>query len=321
MRRLFQALVTKHEPIAKNISLLELSGVSQELPPFSAGSHIDIQIPGLSDAWRSYSLCNDPEERNRYEIAILCTQQTTRSGSHILCHEIHVGSILTLSEPHNTFPLDESATEYLLIAGGIGITPLRSMMFTLRKKKKPFALIYTTRTPEEMAFRADLSTGSEQILLHWSRDFSPGRMNFSSAMGAWHQGRKIYCCAPEGLMKDVRTTALALQWPGEAICFERFSTPFPSSAPETQPCEVIAALSKKKTFSQAGETLLQTLRRMGVDVPSSCEAGTCGTCLVDLLEGQVEAHDLFLTPTEHAANKLAISCVGLPMPPRLVVDL
>lgn len=321
MRELLQALITNRTELARNIVLFELQGIESPLPPFSAGAHIDIRVPGYAETWRSYSLTNDPIEKNRYEIVLLRNEQREDSATNALCDYAAIGARVTLNPPHNTFPLDESASHYLFIAGGIGITPLRSMMLVLRRLHKPFSLIYTAHSVEETAFFGEISSWSENIKFHFSKGPPHQRIDILPLIGPFVEGKKIYCCAPEGLMQTVRAAASKLQWPFEAICFERFSVPPISSSVQRYVCEVVAAISKKTTFSQQGETLLVTLRRMGIEVPSSCEAGTCGTCLVDVREGTVEPHDLFLTPAEHKEGKLAISCVGIPIGPKIVVEL
>jgi phthalate 4,5-dioxygenase reductase subunit len=310
--------VTQATPAARGIQRFELQDpAGGPLPAFTAGAHVRVKTP--SGAWRSYSLCNDPAQTDRYEIAVK-RETAGRGGSVSLIDSVGVGDLIEVLAPENQFALDERASRLLLIAGGIGITPLMAMIWQLEAEGRPYQLIYLTRDPESTAFleelRAPERTG--QIKVHhdqgdpsqaldlWPLLEKPGSLN----------GLHLYCCGPAGLMDAVRD--MSGHWPASAVHFESFGVDTQPQA-DDQPFEIKIGQSGPTLTVPVGQTILQTLRNHGLAVPFSCESGTCGSCKTGLLEGQADHRDMVLMNDQKATHIMV--CVSRARSPSLVLDL
>jgi phthalate 4,5-dioxygenase reductase subunit len=310
--------VTQAAPAALGIQRFELQDpAGLPLPEFTAGAHVRVKTP--SGAWRSYSLCNDPAQTDRYEIAVK-RETSGRGGSVSLIDGVGVGDLIEVQSPENQFALDERASRVLLIAGGIGITPLMAMIRQLEAEGRPYQLIYLTRDCESTAFldelRAPERTG--QIKVHhdqgdpskaldlWPLLEKPGNLN----------GLHLYCCGPVGLMDAVRD--MSGHWPASAVHFESFGVDTQPKV-DDQPFEIRLGSSGQVLAVPVGQTILQTLRNHGLAVPFSCESGTCGSCKTGLLEGQPDHRDLVLMDDEKATHIMV--CVSRAQGASLVLDL
>ncbi|MBM3572986.1 MAG: oxidoreductase, partial [Alphaproteobacteria bacterium] len=247
-----------------------------DLPPFTAGAHIDVHLPG--GVIRQYSLCNPPAERHRYVVAVL-NEKAGRGGSRAMHEKLKAGDLVTISEPRNNFPLAEEAKCHVLIAGGIGITPLLAMIHRLRAVKADFILHYCSRTPEKTAFRDTLAeiAGANVRYHHDGGDPSRG-LNVRDLLWTHEMGTHVYCCGPAGLMGAVQKATE--HWPKGTGHFEFFTPPpTPAGAPGADGAFEVHLAKSGITFTvPANKTILQALRDAGKDQDSSCEAGTCGTC-------------------------------------------
>ena len=214
--------VRRITPEAEGIFSYELvASNGGRLPPFEAGSHLDVHVPG--GFLRQYSLCNDPEDtHHRYVIAVQ-RDDHGRGGSRAMHELVREGDVLTTSFPHCDFPL-LYARRYVLVAGGIGITPLLSMAHALRRQHVPWHLHYCTRSPERTAFRARLSSAfAGHVTLHHD-GVDPARgLDVKALLATRTGGTRLYCCGPAGLMRAVREASLLHQWPREKVHFEAFS--------------------------------------------------------------------------------------------------
>jgi phthalate 4,5-dioxygenase reductase component len=301
---------------AENIRCFELvdaGGV--ELPPFSAGSHLTVRAP--NGALRKYSLCNDPQERHRYRIAVL-REAKGRGGSASLVDDARVGDTLWASQPSNAFPLEEAAGDYLFIAGGIGVTPILSMIHVLAADPGArWQLYYLTRSPEATAFRADLaevSRGSRVVIHHDHGDPT-------QSLDLWPILERptrahIYCCGPRRLMQAVRD--MTGHWTSSRIHFESFvegGVP----RPEDKPFTVRLERSGRYFEIPVGKSILEVLRGAGICVSSSCESGSCGTCRTRLISGEADHRDLVLMPEE--GHSQIMICVSRAKSGDLVLDL
>jgi phthalate 4,5-dioxygenase reductase component len=300
--------------LADGIREFELrSADGGELPEFTAGSHVSIRTP--SGLVRKYSLCNDPAERDRYVIAVL-REPNGRGGSRSLIDDVREGDEVLVSAPHNNFPLVKSPAGYLFIAGGIGITPIMSMVRHLKSSDGgKFKLCYCTRSAAVTAFRDEL-TGPQfrgQVTIHHDGG-DPARMLDLWPLLEQPKGH-VYCCGPRPMMQDVRD--MTGHWSSSSVHFEAFSEP-EKRTPNDRLFRVRLARSGATVEVPVGTTILEAIRAAGHEAPSSCESGTCGTCRTALLAGEPDHRDLVLG--EHERNTNIMICVSRAHSDELLID-
>jgi phthalate 4,5-dioxygenase reductase subunit len=290
----------------------------EALPPFSAGSHVLVVTPcGLA---RRYSLCNPPAERGRYVIAVK-RETDGGGGSASMVDQARAGMRLEVSHPFNHFPLAEEASSHLLVAGGIGVTPILAMGRALLACGADFRLEYCTRSPEETAY-LDLLRAPEwkgRARIHHDQGTPPAELPFAASLGRREGNAHLYCCGPRGLMDAVRAKALQCGWPASALHFEDFGSGEAEGGEAGGEFLVRLARSGRDVPVPAGVSILEALRRTGLEVPSSCESGTCGTCRTRLLEGEGDHRDYVLGEDEQ--RDTIMICVSRARSPRLVLDL
>jgi len=282
------------------------------LPPFSAGAHIDVHLP--STAVRQYSLYGDPADAHRYRIAVR-REDLGRGGSRCLHRDISEGAILPVSLPRNHFPLLDGP-HYVFIAGGIGITPLLSMIHVLMRNNGSFELHYCSRTPEATAFLQELAPLAERgIVKHYFSRFTRSeRLDVGELLADVRSDARIYCCGPSGLIEEV-TLAGAPAF-ADRLHIEFFG---PTRSGEQAAYEVQLARSGRIIPVAADETMLNALREAGVDVPSSCEGGVCLECKTRFLEGAPVHRDLLMNPADR--REYITPCVSGCASSRIVLDL
>ena len=311
--------VLEKETIAEDIAQFVLAHPQgAELPAFSAGSHVLVVTPkGVS---RRYSLCNSPAERHRYVIAVK-REVSGKGGSASMFADVRAGTRLEVSHPFNYFPLFEEASSHLLIAAGIGITPILAMARELAARDADFQLVYCTRSPGATAYLRELSGPQWQgrVRLYHDDGTPPGELPFAALLATRHGDEHLYCCGPRGLMDAVRQAAS--HWPASALHFEDFGTHIvePSEDGAGSAFEVRLARTGGRVPVPPNVTILEALRRSGMDVPSSCESGTCGTCRTRLLAGVADHRDVVLDEDEQQAQIMI--CVSRARSPELVLDL
>jgi phthalate 4,5-dioxygenase reductase subunit len=306
--------VARAAPIAEGISVFELRRPDgADLAEFTPGAHVAVQVPnGLI---RKYSLCNDPDERDRYCIAVK-REARENSGSTSMVESAKAGDMLPVSAPRNNFALAKSPAGYTFIAGGIGITPIMSMIRHLTNTGTTlFKLYYCTRSPQMTAFREELTAPplKSKIVIHHD-DGDPER-NLDLWPILERPKGHVYCCGPRPMMQAVRD--MTGHWSPSAVHFEAFTEP-PKQAPNDRPFKVRLAKSGTVVEVPVGTTILEALRAHGLDVPSSCESGTCGTCRTKLISGEADHRDLVLSEHEHANNIMV--CVSRARSDELVID-
>ncbi|MGH6815910.1 MAG: PDR/VanB family oxidoreductase [Hyphomicrobiaceae bacterium] len=308
--------IVKAIDVAEDVRYYELvSPDGSDLPEFEAGAHLLVRAP--NGALRRYSLCNDPHERNRYAIAV--KREAAGGGSASLYEETKAGDELLVSAPRNNFALTGNPARYLFVAGGIGITPILSMIRYLASSGgRPFKLYYLCRTPETTAFREDLGAPSFRGKVAIHHDYGdPNRSYDLWPVLEEPKGAHLYCCGPRGLMEAVRD--MTGHWSSAAVHFEDFGAGKAARAADDKPFGVRLAKSNRTIEVPAGVTLLEALRAHGHHIASSCESGTCGTCRVGLLAGEADHRDLALADRERAHTILV--CVSRARSPELVLDL
>lgn len=288
------------------------------LPRFAAGSHIDVHLP--NGQVRQYSLCNDPLEEDFYEIAILREAQG-RGGSKSAHDDLREGDTVRISAPRNHFPLAD-APHSVLLAGGIGITPLLAMARQLHADGASFELHYCARSRNRAAFVGWLAESDFAHRIHFHFDDGPSsqRLDIAPLLQSAIAGSHLYVCGPSGFMNHVISSAQSSGWPDERIHHEYFAAPTANVA-HGEMFEVECARAGKVVPVPAGQSIASALRSHGIDVPLSCEQGICGTCSVGVLEGIPDHRDHFLTAHEKAANDRLLACCSRALSARLVVDL
>lgn len=287
------------------------------LPAFSAGSHIDVHVaPGLI---RQYSLSNDPSERNRYRIAVL-REVASRGGSAGMHERVRLGDVLRVSSPRNHFPLAE-APRSLLLAGGIGVTPILAMARALHAQDRPFEMHYCGRSASRMAFLEEIGQAgfAGSVVIHVD-DVPEQKFDAQSVLANRSEGTRLYVCGPAGFMDHVLGTARRLGWPEEQLHREYFAGTATASTTDDS-FEVRVASTGLSCQVPAGKTVIEVLAAHGVEVPTSCEAGVCGTCLTRVLQGTPDHRDTFLTDAERSANNQFTPCCSRALSPLLVLDL
>ncbi|MBF3556019.1 cytochrome P450/oxidoreductase [Burkholderia pseudomallei] len=303
-------------PVAERVLRVRLVAPDgAPLPRWSAGAHIDVECgdTGLS---RQYSLCGDPAERGVYEIAVL-REPASRGGSAWLHERLRPGMRVKIRGPRNHFRLDGHAARAILIAGGIGITPIGAIAREARARGIDYALHYCGRSRRTMAFVDELAAlHGERLRLHVSDEGT--RHDFSALDVA--AGTQVYACGPARMLDAL--AACAAHWPAHALRVEHFAAAAPRVDPRTdQPFEVELKDSGLTLTVPANRTLLATLRAANVDVQSDCEEGLCGSCEVRVLAGEVDHRDSVLSADERALNTRMMACCSRARHGRLVLEL
>ncbi|HZP79811.1 MAG TPA: PDR/VanB family oxidoreductase [Pseudolabrys sp.] len=302
------------------------------LPAFEAGSHIDVDVPGEAGLVRQYSLCGDPEDRSRYLFAVQ-REPGGRGGSKAIHERVHVNSTLTISEPRNNFALRPSARRHLLLAGGIGITPMMAMLRHLQRTGAEYTLHYCTRSPSRTAFLDILQPfiAEGRVSIHWDNGNPADGLDVKATLSAYGEGTHLYYCGPPGFMGAV--AAASAHWPS-GTTHREFFTPSANdpAIPSQSPAEPAAAQTElgskfQVRLARSGQTLdipedktiLQVLRENDVSVETSCELGVCGTCRTRVLEGQPDHRDFVLEAQEQQSEMTV--CCSRSKTPLIVLDL
>ena len=314
-----QVRVVKKRAEAEDIASFELARVDgAPLPPFSAGSHIDVHLPG--GLTRQYSLCNASHESHRYRIAVL-RDAASRGGSVALHDSVNEGDMITISTPRNHFAL-HPAERTVLLAGGIGVTPLLCMADRLARTGAQFALHYCTRSAERTAFVDEIGASSmaPHVHFHFDAGAPEQKLDLPAVLAQPGPDARLYVCGPAGFIEHVVTTAKGLGWAQDRIHLEYFGAPAQDTSGD-EGFEVRIA-STGKTYAIAPDvSVVEALRKEGIDILTSCEQGVCGTCITRVLEGEVDHRDLYLTDEEKACNEQFMPCCSRARSKLLVLDL
>lgn len=288
------------------------------LPGFSAGSHIDVQVPG--GITRQYSLCNDATEQHRYRIAVL-RDPASRGGSVAMHDALNEGDVLLISEPRNHFPLVH-AQRTVLFAGGIGVTPLLCMAQRLAAIGADFTLHYCTRSPDRTAFRDEIAASpfADRVVFHYDDGAAEQKLDLAGEIARPDTNTHLYVCGPTGFIDWVVQTAGKQGWPADHVHLEYFGAA-PQDTTGDQPFQVKIASSGAVYDIPANETVTQALQAHGVEILVSCEQGVCGTCITRVLEGECDHRDLYFTDEEKAKQDQFTPCCSRAKSKLLVLDL
>lgn len=311
--------IARIEETAAGIRVFELAPLDgKPLPPYTAGAHISVHLPaGLV---RQYSLCGRPEQYDAYVIAVQHADGS-RGGSRAM-HALRVGDSLHVEGPRNDFPLARDARHSVLLAGGIGITPLLCMAERLARAGGSFELHYCVRERERAAF---LDRLAEPLLkgrctLYVDDAPADARLDFERVMRRYRPGWHLYVCGPAGFMEHALSTAKQAGWPDRELHREYFGAPVADTASD-RAFSVRLARSGRVVQVGAAQTVVQALAAQGVQIATSCEQGVCGTCLTRVLGGQPEHRDLYLTDAERACNDQFLPCCSRSRSDELLLDL
>lgn len=298
------------------LDLVSPDGV--ELPVFAAGAHVDVLVDGAAGLVRQYSLCGPPHDRTRYRLAVLA--ETASRGGSLGMHRLRKGDRLRISRPRNRFGVSGEARRHLLVAGGIGVTPLLAMAHALEARGAEYELHYCARSRADSAFVEELENNSH-VRLHF--DDGPDDQRFSTAtyIGRPDPETAIYVCGPGGFMDFVISYALGAGWPAEAIHKERF-TPVQDTDEHTAGGAFTVRLARTggEYEIKEGESVLDVLLANDVDAPYSCQQGICGECIVRVLAGEPDHRDDILTDRERA-DGMFTTCSSRAHSPILELDL
>ena len=320
-QNLLDVVVRRRELQGQAVAVLELVDPDGALlPAFTAGAHVDVHLPG--GLVRPYSLCGDPRVRRAYRLGVL-RDPASRGGSVAVHSELAEGTRLHIGEPRNHFPLADDAPYNVLVGGGIGITPMLAMAWALHAEGRPFELHYCARSRSQAAFLDEMAGApwSERVHLHFDDEAPEQRLQPAAALQSAPAGRHVYVCGPTGFMDWVMAEAARAGLADRQIHREYFSAPVVAPGADDKAFELVAARSGKQVRVAAGQTLLQALKTLGVDVPVSCEQGVCGTCACAVIEGVPDHRDAYFTDEEREANDQILVCCSRSRSARLVLDL
>ena len=274
----------------------------RELPALSAGAHIDLIV---GDYVRKYSLCGDAEDRNRWQVAIL-REEDGRGGSRHIHETLAVGSKVSVTGPHNHFHLGDAEDRHVLIAGGIGITPILAMADRLKATGKPYELHYAGRRLTDMPLLTRVKRDHAENLTLYCGD-EGRRMDLAQITIGCNPARPVYACGPERLLAELE--GLAAGWPDQSLHFEHFNAADTFLDPENEHAFEVELKDSGLTLSVSPEqTLHEALINAGIDITCDCKEGLCGSCEATVVEGEIDHRDRVLTQTERAAGTRMMTC-------------
>ncbi|GAB7549498.1 PDR/VanB family oxidoreductase [Cupriavidus sp. 8B] len=301
---------------ARGVVSLELQGAGGEtLPEFSPGAHIDLHLAnGLT---RSYSLCGAPEDRDRYTVGVLL-DRNSRGGSRFVHEELLVGQMLQVAPPRNHFALDEDAMQSVLVAGGIGVTPILCMARRLAERGRTFTLLYCARSRAEAAFVEQLAGYGDAVRFHFDEEEGVPP-DIKTMLAGRHVDTHFYCCGPGPMLSAFEDACKAHGYPNVHV--ERFAADPATEAVQEGEYSVALGRSGKSVLVPSGKSLLDALLEAEVQVEYSCREGVCGSCETAVLEGCPDHRDSVLSQSERDSNRIMMVCVSGCKGRHLVLDL
>jgi len=311
-------------PLVRLVRLRPQDG--QTLPGYTPGAHmaVRVQLPTGRSDWRQYSLVNfsaDPQATAapaEYVIAVR-REDSGRGGSRFLHEELRQGALLEVQAPKNDFPLQEHAGAAVLVAGGIGITPLATMAAARRATGQPVRMVYAGRSLEQMAFLPELrELLGQHLQVH--EDASAGApMDVDALLDTCGPQDHLYVCGPRQMLDAILASTQARGWPRERVHFELFTAA--AAAMGDRSFDIVLAQSGRTLTVPADKTILACLIEHGVDPLYDCLRGECGVCAVPVLEGEIDHRDYVLSEREKAAGNVIQTCISRCRGQRIVLDL
>lgn len=311
------ARIERREKAAEGVVTLELTSEDgRPLPPFSAGDHVDVTLPnGLV---RQYSLCGDPSSHARWRLAIQ-RDPKSRGGSELVHDAVRAGDSIAVGYPRNNFRLNDRAPRSLLIAGGIGITPILAMGYRLSRLGRDFSLHYLARDRSRAAFADELEAGpfSRQVTLHFDGGDKTRQLDLRALLDEARDA-EVYVCGPAGLIEAVSAVHTQLGLSAQRLHVERFSAETDSSGPAF---EIEARRSGRIIAVPEDVTMAEALAEAGIQANVSCGQGVCGTCLTAVLQGTPDHRDSFQTKAEKETGAQVALCCSRAKGARIVLDI
>ena len=314
-----QLLVRAMRLEAQDVLSLELASASgAPLAPFTAGAHIDLHLPdGLV---RSYSLTNSDACNDKYMLAVYREPQS-KGGSHFVHTRLRVGDMLTVSGPRSLFSVADDGERHVLFAGGIGITPILSMIARLERLGRDWTLYYCAQTAAKAAFRVELGALSERfpgkVIFNFDREPGGRPLDIAAKVAAEPAHVHFYCCGPKGMLEAFRAACVG-RAPSH-VHFEYFAAD--THAATERKFELVLARSGTRMIVPEGTTILKVLQDRGISVPYSCEQGICGACETSVVKGVPDHRDQILGDEERAAGATMMICCSGSRSDELVLDL
>lgn len=292
------------------------------LPPYAPGAHVELhtESPLSGPIVRHYSLVggagltDDPA--NRYRIAV--QREDRQRGSAHIHDTFEIGTAFRISRPKNNFLLDRRDRRVLLIAGGIGITPIYSMLRSLVRRRRDFEMVYAGRTPDQLAYAEDVAAlAGPAGRLHFSGQPATDHLDLAALLAHQSDDTTVYVCGPGPMIEATHAAAAALGWAPERVRSERFGA---GPSADDRPFEVELRRSGRTVQIGRDTSILDALNAQGLDLLSDCRRGECGLCPLPVLDGAIDHRDRYLSDAEHAAGDTLCICVSRAAGDRLVLD-
>ena len=317
----FEVRVAEVSAATPQIRRLRLAHPRGEpLPSWEAGAHVKVRLPDGDE--RSYSLIDASGDQSGmtrphvYRLGVRL-EEASKGGSKFM-HSLKVGDTISVSLPSNNFPLEQTTKPIVLLAGGIGVTPIISMATTLVAGGRDFRFIYAGRCRQHMAFLPEIEAlAGPRLTLHI--DDTAGILDVRGLMASLTAGEPLYLCGPTAMLDAALSCARELGWDKSRLRFEIFAAAAPVAG--DRPFEVVLKNSGRSYVVPAGKSILDVLIEAGEDPMHDCKRGDCGICQVGVIEGVPDHRDYILSDAEKAAGKLMQICVSRSKSPRLVIDL
>jgi ferredoxin-NADP reductase len=299
----FPVVLARRDDLSADVVRFELAMPDgSDLPPFTAGAHVDVVI--APEYQRQYSLAGDPADRSRYVLGVQ-REPSGRGGSLLMTRVFRPGRRVFVSAPRNHFPLDERAGLSLLMGGGIGITPMLTMAHRLHALGRGFALHYSVRGAAP--FWPEIAAASWAGRAHLHDSTAGGRADLAALIPAWQPGFRLYACGGAAYMDGVFAAARAAGWPDEALAREFFAVP--EAPPHVDhPFTLRLAASGREVAVAAGQPATEALEAAGIRVPQKCRDGICGVCAVPHLGDTAIEHRDYVLSAQERGRRIVLCC-------------
>ena len=301
---------------AEGIVSIKLESIDGQLPTFQPGAHIDLHLQnGLV---RQYSLVNGPGETNFYRIGVKL-EEPSAGGSSYIHGNLRLGDLLACSTPRNNFPLRRDSIKTIFIAGGIGLTPLLAMSQALDVMGLDYEFHYFVQNDKHIAFSSVLNKLKNKAFIHEGLSPDSTVKKINDVLKSPKNSMNLYVCGPGPMLEATRQIAAELNWPNNSIHFEYFKNS--NEIDDSSSFEIELARSALSLNVPTGKSILEVLRENGVDLPSSCEQGACGTCKVGVIKGSIDHQDVYLNEGERSEGDVMMTCVSRSLSKSLILDI